>query len=259
MRKFLIIILIVVLLAILGFMSIQGLSIGNFKIHSVEDIIADDKRLDEELATLSYSIDNNYETVKTTLQQTLQNLLQSKKAYEDAITFSTEDEIQKANQSEKYKLDYLWTKIGLYATENNIVLQMQVLNSSSGISSQYDISFSVTGEYISISEFIYAIENDSSLGFKIESFKLEDYPGTKTDENGNVISDNLLQGSFIVRNVPLDQDSIITTQSSSASTSTSTNAGTGTGTSTQTKSAETSDQTQNSSAQTNPNQTQSRT
>ena len=219
MRKFLIMILIVILLVALGFMAIKGLEIGKFKIHSIQDIIADNKELDEELATLSYSIDNDYETSKTNLQKSLQTLLKNKQDYQDAITFSTEDEIQKANQTEKYKLDYLWTKIGLYATKNNVVLQMSVSNGSSGVPSQYNISFTAIGEYLSISEFIYAIENDSNLGFKIEKFDLEDYVGTKTDEDGNTVSDNLLKGSFVVRNVPLDQSSIIDeVQSSQSST-----------------------------------------
>ena len=220
MRKFLIMILIVILLVALGFMAIKGLEIGKFKIHSIQDIIADNKELDEELATLSYSIDNDYETSKTNLQKSLQTLLKNKQDYQDAITFSTEDEIQKANQSEKYKLDYLWTKIGLYATKNGVVLQMNVSNSSSGLPSQYDISFTAIGEYLSISEFIYAIENDSNLGFKIERFSLQNYSGTKTDEDGNTVSDNLLRGSFVVRNVPLDQESLTTIQTTGTSSMT---------------------------------------
>lgn len=218
MRKFLIMILIVILLVALGFMTIKGLGIGKFRINSIQDIIADNKQLDQELAALSYSIDNDYETSKTNLQSSLQSLLKNKQDYQDAITFSTEDEIQKANQTEKYKLDYLWTKIGLYATKNNVVLQMSVSNGSSGVPSQYNISFTAIGEYLSISEFIYAIENDSNLGFKIEKFDLEDYVGTKTDEDGNTVSDNLLKGSFVVRNVPLDQSSIIEVQPTQSGT-----------------------------------------
>ena len=82
----------------------------------------------------------------------------------------------------KYKNDYLWTKIGSYATKNGVELQTNVTSSSSGIPAQYDISFTTIGEYLSTSEFIYAIENDSNLGFKIENFRLENYSGTKTDE-----------------------------------------------------------------------------
>ena len=216
MRKFLIMILIVILLVALGFMAIQGLEIGNFRINSIKDIIEDNKRLDEELATLSSSIDNDYETYKTNLQNSLQNLLKNKQNYQDAITFSTEDEIQKANKSETYKIDYLWTKIGFYATKNGVELQMNVTNSSSGIQSQYDISFTAIGEYLSISEFIYAVENDSNLGFKIEKFSLGDYAGTKTDEDGNTVSDNLLRGTFIVRNVALDQNSLTTVQTTTS-------------------------------------------
>ena len=36
----------------------------------------------------------------------------------------------------------------------------------------YNLKFTVTGSYISITDFISDIENDSTLGFKIEEFKM---------------------------------------------------------------------------------------
>lgn len=38
---------------------------------------------------------------------------------------------------------------------------------------KYDLSFTASGSYVSVADFIYAIENDSSLGFKIEEFQMQ--------------------------------------------------------------------------------------
>ena len=60
----------------------------------------------------------------------------------------------------------------------------------------YDLNFVVTGAYVPITDFISSIENDQSLGFRIENFKL-----IPSDNN------NSLQGSFTVRDVAIDIDS----------------------------------------------------
>ena len=47
-------------------------------------------------------------------------------------------------------------------------------------SETYNLRFTVNGSYISITDFISDIENDSTLGFKIEEFKM--VPGTSTSD-----------------------------------------------------------------------------
>ena len=51
-------------------------------------------------------------------------------------------------------------------------MQMDVIKGNNSLEDMYDLKFTATGSYISISDFIYAIENDSTLGFKIEEFKM---------------------------------------------------------------------------------------
>ncbi len=214
MRKILIIVLIVILLSALGFMLVQGLKIGNWEIFSVKSIMDNNNNLDQELATLSYLIENDYELAKTNLQRSITELKQQKQNYQDKLIFSTEEEIKAANRTEGYKLDYLWTKIGLYATKNNLELKVTVSKVTDGSTSPeqkydlYDIKFTVNGEYIPISEFIYAIENDSNLGFKIQDFLLKPYSET-----------NILQATFSIKNVLLEKKSISTVQPSTDTSS----------------------------------------
>lgn len=58
--------------------------------------------------------------------------------------------------------------------------------------------FTITGSYVSISEFIAAIENNSSLNFKIEDFKL--IPTANDTEN--------LQATFNVKGVNVRIDGV---------------------------------------------------
>lgn len=194
MRKLLILVLIIILLAALGIMLTSGIAIGSFEIPSIKKIIDENKDLDTKIAELNTAIENDYASARTSLDTSIKTLESEKQKYQDTITYSTEEEIKAANQTEEYEISYLWTKIGLYATNNNVTIQANV--SSGTVAGLYNISFTARGEYISISEFVYAIENDSTLGFKIEDFALVPY------------SENTLQATFIIRNIAIDEDSL---------------------------------------------------
>lgn len=197
MRRILISALIVILIAIFTLMAASGISIGKLKIASIGEIIQENENLDSDIEKLNTAIDTDYVTANSNLDASFKKLQTSKQKYQDTIRYSTEEEIKAANQTEKYEIGFLWTKIGLYATKNNVVMQANVTSGS--VSGLYNISFTASGEYISISEFIRAIENDSKLGFKIEDFSMS--PGTNTQD---------LQSTFIIRNVAIDSDSLTT-------------------------------------------------
>lgn len=60
------------------------------------------------------------------------------------------------------------------------------------------MEFTITGSYVSISEFVASIENNSSLNFRIENFKL--IPTTNDTEN--------LQASFNVKGINVRIDGV---------------------------------------------------
>lgn len=66
-------------------------------------------------------------------------------------------------------------------------------NTTSQATGYYDLNFEATGSYVSVTDFIYDIENDSSLGFKIEGFKMA--PG------GNGV-----KATFICTNIAINID-----------------------------------------------------
>ena len=194
MRRILFLIIVVIFVVGLAIMMISGISLGKLVIPSIKGISEHNQNLDTKISELETLIEGNYQTAKTNLDNSFKSLQTSKQKYLSMITYSTEEEIKAANQTEKYEIGFLWTKIGLYATSNKVEMQANV--SASSISGLYDISFTAIGEYISISEFIYAIENDSKLGFKIENFQMVSE------------SENDLRATFKIRNVPIDEDSL---------------------------------------------------
>lgn len=208
MRKVLIGILLVVLLAIFAGMVISGIDIGSTSIgYSVQNIIDKNYELDNDIVSLETKITQEYGAAKTELDSSFKKLQTEKQSYQDTITYTSEEDIQAANQTEEYKLDYLWTNIGLYATKNNVTMKADLTYGSSGVPNQYNISFTAMGEYLSLSEFVYAIEKDPNLGFRIEEFALVPY------------SEEQLQASFIIKNVSIDPTSLSQSGLSSGSSS----------------------------------------
>lgn len=194
MRKVLIMILIIIFVAVFGIMVTSGITLGAFEIPAVEKIINDNKELDNKIAELSSSLDNDYKLALNNLDSSLRKEQASKQKYQDTITYSTEEEIKAASQLEKYEISFLWTKIGLYATEHNVTIQANV--SSASIVDLYNISFTATGTYIDITEFVEEIEKDAKLGFKIEDFGLVEY------------SEEQLQATFTIRNIAINKDTL---------------------------------------------------
>ena len=97
----------------------------------------------------------------------------------------------------------MWTIIGNYATEEGVVLQFDVISVSNNITSKHknyilcDLNFSIVGEYTSIVNFIYDLEDDERLNFEIRNFILE-----KVGEN--------LQAKFLVNSIPINQKNLST-------------------------------------------------
>ena len=96
-----------------------------------------------------------------------------------------------ASKLPKYDMDYLRTRFGIYATKNGVKIKIDVVKTS--VSDVYNLNFTVTGRYVGITEYIAAIEKDTSFSFRIESFKL--VPGTDVDN---------LQATFSINNVSIN-------------------------------------------------------
>ena len=195
MKKTLIMVLILLLLVMGSFMIFKSLKLWSLEILGVKNLGGENKKLDESIQTLSRLSSTDYTQALTDITSSSKQYEQAKSEYEELATISTDSEIGAANQLQKYEIEYLWTRIGNHASSENVVLKLEVkANSTSQATGYYDLNFTASGDYVGITDFIYDIENDSSLGFKIEGFKMEP-------------SGANLQASFTCTNIAINIDS----------------------------------------------------
>ena len=196
MRKLLISVLIVVLLAVAGYMCYEGMTIVNFKISGIKEIEQLNKSLDSQITVASRLISNDYPTELSNLSKSLKELKTEKENYNNLVSISTDEQVQTATKFEKYEIESVWVMIGNHAKKEGVTMQLVLSTSSTGTANLYDLNFTVTGQYVGIADFIYDIENDSKLGFKIENFDLK--PNETT---------NTLTGKFTCKDISININS----------------------------------------------------
>lgn len=191
MRKILFIILIALLAVGAGFIISDGLELGDFQVWGIKDIIAQDENIDNKNAELSNLVSVSYPNTLQNLESSSQTLASTKKDYEDKSILVSNNRYYM--QTEKYEIEYLWTKLGNYAKDNSVEIKIDVV--SSGTEKLYDLKFTIAGTYVDVTDFIYDIENDSKLGFKIEDFHMA--------ANGEGV-----QGSFTCKEISIKLESV---------------------------------------------------
>lgn len=217
MRRILLSILTILLIILVYFTFTKGISIGSFKILSWNELVKNNNDLDKNIEDLEILSSVLYPQEQSKLNDSYKQLTLRKDEYADLVLYSSENELEKATQTEIYETEFLWTKLGNYATKNNgIDMKIDVVKGSSGQPNQYNLNFTLVGEYIYISDFISAVENDSKLGFKIDNFllvpKVENSSNNNDNNNNNTsneqteekVNTNLLQATFTVENVGIN-------------------------------------------------------
>lgn len=207
MRKILISILIVLLLVVSYLIAFKGLNIFGVDILSLKQIKDKNAELDVGLKEVSTLTSVDQPKAISDLNDSAKQLAIAKEEYNDKILYSSSDTISIATQLKTYKTEYLGIRIGNHAKKNSVNLKYELKQSTSGVAGLYDIYFTVTGRYVSISEFVASLENDSSLNFKIENFRLQ------PNENNTEI----LQATFNVKDISVEIDNTNTTSSNSLS------------------------------------------
>ena len=198
MRKILFAILAIALLIFTGLVIYRGTNIGKFEIWGIKQINEENKVIDQKNEELAQLVNISYPEAISKLNNSGEVMEESKKEYEEQATMISSS---KYLQQEKYKLEFLWTKIGNYAKDNNVTPRMQVTSGST--KEVYNLIITAVGRYSNVASFIYAIENDSRLGFKIEDFKMT-RASTGTEENNN----SLVEGTFTCKEIRIDLKSI---------------------------------------------------
>ena len=189
-------------LSIVEFSSINGV------IAKREELL----RLEQELQ----STEMKYEQAKKSLTSSQSSFSSAKNKYE-AISDETINLIKEATTEENYDIEYMWIRLGNYALTNNLSISMvepggittstnsntdtqpanaqvdntqttaadttstaEVPNSSTTTSTNSDtlLTIVVEGSYLNMSDFVFEVENDKELRFKLDNIEITYVSGT---------------------------------------------------------------------------------
>lgn len=134
---------------------------------SYKEVVSDKETLDSKLSTLNTKNKNELVIEEIKVEKSMQNYEARKQEYDMLATTASEKEIAEANKIERYLLDYLWIKVGNYASDNDVKFKMTPNNV------EQSLTFDVTGKYISVINFIYDLENDVDLNFEIDGIVVQ--------------------------------------------------------------------------------------
>ena len=206
MKDILITVISILLTVVIIICMVKGLTVGSFRILSISNIKQESLNLDNEVDELNNLKNVTYKKKIDDLQTATKDLTTAKQKYLDLASVSSDEEIQEANLEQTYAMEFLWNKIGSYATREGVTLKWDV--SSTGVNSKYTLNFTTTGSYIGVINYIYALENDSELAFRIENFKM-----TASGEN--------VTATFTVNNVAIKAETVSSASSNSSSSKSS--------------------------------------
>ena len=209
MKDILISVISILITAVIIMSMAKGITIGEFKILSIADIKAESLELDNEIEELNNLKNVTYKKKISDLQSATKNLTTAKQKYLDLASVSTDQEIKEANLEQTYAMEFLWNRVGSYATREGVTLKWDV--SATGVNNKYTLNFTTTGSYVGIISYIYALENDSDLSFRIENFKMISAGATSQDDNSGSVT-----ATFTVNNIAIKPETVTTSVNSSS-------------------------------------------
>ena len=189
MRKILLGLIIVILLAFGISIVVNGTQIGNFKIYSIKQISENSLTLNTKIEEANTLIDVNYPAKREELTTQSKKMRSVREQYLNETTLTSDEELDSALKIKNYDIEKLWAVIGNHAIDQGVNLTMEIKAGSS--SQTRNLEFKILGTYLGQANFLYAIEGDDILGFRNYNYKLLPY-----DNEGIV-----LQGTFTIKDV----------------------------------------------------------
>lgn len=166
----------IIIISVLLIVSLfSGLNIFGIRVLSLKDITS--KKQEVKLAKTNLDLEKTkYDVLESKLNTEKQEFNTEKNKYE-AISDETVNIINNLNTKEKYSIEYIWIKLGNYAKLNNLSIVVaepgNTLNSEEKVQDNSIFKIQVSGSYTSVASFIYNIENDDELKFRLDNIKME--------------------------------------------------------------------------------------
>lgn len=207
MRKIILLTITLIIIALLGCIIGFGMKIGKLEIPSYMDIDEKSETLDNLIAKFEVKNSKELSGVQGNIDSAIKTYEQQKQAYEEKLAEKQTD-LLNYDSANCYEIDFLWTRIGNYATDHGLDLELNVSKSASDQNEQdyvlADLSFLATGDYIEIANFINKIEKDERLGFEIRDFNMKMETETKI-ENKKEVKKSYLKAGFNVYSVAINK------------------------------------------------------
>ena len=188
MKNILLTILTILITVIMVISMKSGIDIGSLHILGFQGIADENQNL-LDVIEQSKQKNNEYTAKLQTINSDSEKLATAKKEYFDLVQVSTASEIQEAMQIKSYRVEYLWSRVGNHATKEGVKVKMEIASSSMGDSEYKDLKFTVNGNYLAITNFIYDLENDESLDFTIDGFDMKSDVASFTVKDVKIIQE----------------------------------------------------------------------
>ena len=202
MKKTLILIIGAIILILTILAGTRGINIGKASVYSIKQIKESSLYLDTKVEEANTETSQNYAQAINLTDESIKKLKTAKEKYETKVAPLTGNNGIGITQIEKYKIEYIWNKLGSYAKDEGIKIILDFEETS--IKDTYNIKFSLSGTYVGITNFLYHIEDDDELNYKVVNFKIE--PKTNSSETTagkttTTVDTNTLNASFVVENI----------------------------------------------------------
>lgn len=171
MKKLIITIISLIIFLLTFIIIIKGVKIGNFSIKSYKQIKEISLKLDKNLTKATKLAGVTFPKETSNLKKAINKFEILKEEYESKTEHSNQTNSLILSEIEKYEIEFLWTIIGNYATSEGINLTLDIVQGTG--EDIYNLNFKLTGSYVGMTDFVYDIENDQRLNFKIEGLKME--------------------------------------------------------------------------------------
>lgn len=178
MRKILLVLIIVILLAFGITTAVNGTQIGNFRIYSVKEIAQQSEELDSKVQEINTLINSEYPTQVSNLDTASKEMKSTKEDYLKEINFSSNEELESVLQIKNFDIERIWAKVGNHAIDQGVNITISETKKST--TGARNLNFIVKGTYVAQTNFLYAIEDDPELDFRIYNYQL--LPSEKAEE-----------------------------------------------------------------------------
>lgn len=172
MRQLLISVVLILLIVMTALCIKNGVNIGKLHVLGISQIQEENDELTEAI-TEAQTANADYSNRLTILKTEISKLISAKEECLQLINVSSESQLEQATQTKNYTIEYLWSAVGNHATKEGVTIKMDVTTGSIANSEYKNLNFTVTGNYLAITNFITDIENDSTLEFTIDNFSME--------------------------------------------------------------------------------------